>query len=204
MLRMRRSAASARRTVNLWRFGRRSVFARNEPMALRRPSSLDLPDVVTPSNSGGTTSPRSSLWLMVAVGRRGQVFRAPRRRPTARQRCCPMEVSWFRAALARKQGPVFFGNSAGRPYNRRPGQAPRSVVACVDHNGSGLHRNAAGRLGEGRQAGNLQYGPVRRFTGRHRLLPDNSIAISMDGKDASGTTCSSSGCGAASSTRKCI
>jgi hypothetical protein len=58
------------------------------------------------------------------------------------------------------------------------------VVACVDHNGSGLHRNAAGRLGEGRQAGNLQYGPVRRFTGRHRLLPDNSIAIGMDGKDA--------------------
>ena len=39
------------------------------------------------------------------------------------------------------------------------------------------------------------------FTG---VLANNGIAISMDGKGLGGTTCSSSGCGAASNTRRCI
>ena len=43
--------------------------------------------------------------------------------------------------------------------------------------------------------------PGRAFTG---VLADNGIAISMDGKAPGGTTCSSSGYGAASNTRRCI
>jgi putative transposase len=60
------------------------------------------------------------------------------------------------------------------------GEPPSSVVAVVDHNGSGiLCRGGGGRHGPSRQAGDLQYGP-----GTGSAFTGNGIAISMDGKGA--------------------
>ena len=69
----------------------------------------------------------------------------------------------------------------------RLGDPPGSVVAAVDHHGSGLlRRDPGGRLGASRQAGDLQHRPglaVHRC-GLHRRARRNGIAISMDGKGA--------------------
>ena len=85
---------------------------------------------------------------------------------------------------------------------------PRAVMERVDHNGSGiLRRDAAGCLGEARQAGNLQYRPgfaVHRARPLPACSPTTTLRSAWTAEGLGGTTCSSSGCGAASNTRRCI
>ncbi len=86
-------------------------------------------------------------------------------------------------------------------------QPSRASLARLNHDGGGvLRRDAAGRACSPRQAGYLQHRQGSQFTGSAftGVLANNGIAISMDGKGLGGTTSSSSGCGAASNTRKFI
>ena len=60
-------------------------------------------------------------------------------------------------------------------------------MAVVDHNGSGiLCRDAGGRHGSSRQAGDFKTDQGSQFTGSAftGVLANNGIAISMDGKGA--------------------
>ena len=86
-------------------------------------------------------------------------------------------------------------------------QPPRAVVAAVDHNGSGvLRRDAGGRSGASRQAGHLQHGPgLASSRARHSpaCSPTTALRSAWTARAPGGTTCSSSGCGAASNTRRC-
>ena len=81
-----------------------------------------------------------------------------------------------------------------------------SVMAAVDHDGSGLlRRDAGGCPGPSRQAGNLQH---RSGLAVHRLRPSPACSPAMASPSAwtaralGATTCSSNGCGAASNTRR--
>ena len=78
----------------------------------------------------------------------------------------------------------------------------------IDHDGSGiLRRDAGGRLGSSRQAGHLQYRPgfaVHRLRPSPACSPTTALRSAWTAKVPGGTTSSSSGCGAASNTRRSI
>jgi hypothetical protein len=89
----------------------------------------------------------------------------------------------------------------------RLGEPTGSVVAVVDHNEAAfcveILEDAMARHGKP-EIFNTDQGS--QFTGSAftGVLANNGIAISMDGKAPDGITCSSSVCGAASNTRRCI
>ena len=87
-------------------------------------------------------------------------------------------------------------------------QPPRAVVARVDHDGGGvLRRDVGGCLGSSRQAGHLQHRPglaVHRQRPSPACSPRTASRSAWTARAPGATTCSSSGCGAASNTRRFI
>ena len=87
-------------------------------------------------------------------------------------------------------------------------QPARAVVARIDHDGSGvLRRDIGGCLGSSRQAGHLQHRPRARSSPVRpspAYLPTTALRSAWTARVPGGTTSSSSGCGAASNTRRCI